>query len=219
MTAAPIPTARTARGAVVLTLALAALTGCERAQPDRSLARVGVAEREAPSAPIVAPDTTGAIWADEGGDANRLVYGRPGLAPFFSLACTLRQGQPMLAYTRFASADRGAKAILALIGNRHVARWKIDAVDTGGRWLWRGSVPTATPEADVFAGLNRVEATVPGAGSLILNASPLPGDLVTRCRSLAPPAAQGSAPAATGAAPSALPGTTDTAAPPPPPAR
>ena len=35
---------------------------------------------------------------------------------------------------------------------------------------------------DVLTGTRQVEATVPGAGSVILNSSPLPGELVETCR-------------------------------------
>jgi len=204
----------------VVAAPLLLLGACNAPAADDYVARVAVAEREAPSPPIAAPDTNGAVWAPEGRDANRLIYAKPGMAPFFSLACVLRRGEPMLTYTRFVAADPGAKAILALIGNRYVARWKIDATPGGGRVLWRGSTPAMVPEAGVFIGANRVEATVPGAGSLILNASALPGELVTRCRSLARPAMRASAPAATGVAPSpAQTDATDTGADPLPPSR
>lgn len=205
---------------------LAGLAACNPPAADDYVARVGVAGRDAPSAPIASPDTKGAVWAALPANPRRLVYGKPGERVLFALECRETAAGPQLAYTRFENADPHAQAILALIGNGHVTRLKIDATRIAGaggpRWLWQGSEPAGSLAFEGLTGGRQVEATVPGAGSLILNPSPLPGDLITRCRQLARPAAPASAPAAAVAAvPSGppLPGTIDTAAPPPPPAR
>lgn len=200
-------------------LPLALLAACNPPAADRYVARVGVEERAAPLPPIGSPDTEGAIWAPSAANPMRLVYGKPGERPLFALACGGKTGAPALTYTRFAMADARAKGILALIGNGHVARLKIDATRTGQSWLWQGTAPAADEAFEALTGARHVEATVPGAGSLILNPSPLPGELILRCRALAPPAAPESAPAEAGVLPLPPPGTTDTAALPPPPAR
>lgn len=201
-------------------LSLALLTACNPPAADDYVARVGVAGRDAPSPPIASPDTKGAVWAPSPAHPQRLVYGKPGERVLFALECVDDGTGPALTYTRFAAADAHAKAILALIGNGHVARLKIDATRNGPSWLWQGSEPAVSTNFESLTGGRQVEATVPGAGSLILNPSALPGELILRCRALALPAAPASAPAATGAAAnSPLPGTTGTAAPPPPPAR
>lgn len=200
-------------------LPLALLAGCNPPAADHYVARVGVSERDAPSPPIETPDTTGAIWAPSPRNPNRLIYGKQGQAPFFALECSLEGGQPLLTYTRFARADARAKAILALIGNGHVSRLKIDATRNGDFWLWQGSEPAESLNFEGLTGGRQVEATVPGAGSLILNPSALPGDLITRCRLRAQPVIPASAPAEAGAAASNPPDTTNTTAPPPPPAR
>lgn len=198
---------------------LIALAACNPPAAEDYVARVGMAGRDAPSAPIASPDTRGAIWAPAPGKPMRLLYGKPGQVPLFALECGSRGGQPVFTYTRYAAADPHAKAILALIGNGHVARLNIDAVRAGGSWLWQGDEPALSPKFEGLTGGRQVEATVPGAGSLILNPSALPGELILRCRGLAPPAMPVSAPAAIGAAPPAQPDTTGTAAPPPLPAR
>ena len=198
-------------------LPLAMLAACNPPAADHYVARVGVSEREAPSPPIDTPDTTGAGWAPT--SANRLLYGKPGQPSLFALECAVDNGAPRITYTRFAKADARAKAVLALIGNGHVARLKIDAKRKGDAWFWQGSEAAWSADFEGFTGGRQVEATVPGAGSLILNPSPLPGELLNRCRSLAPPASQASTPAEAGAAPPTQPDTTDTGAPPPPPAR
>lgn len=204
---------------VVCLLPLALLAACNPPAADRYVARIGVEERAAPLPPIASPDTVGAIWAPTAANPMRLVYGKPGEKPLFALACGGKPGAPELTYTRFAIADANAKAVLALIGNGHVARLTIDATRSGKYWLWQGSAAPTSEDFEVLTGARQVEATVPGAGSLILNASQLPGELITRCRALAPPAETGSEPAEAGAAPTLPPGTTSTAEPPPPPAR
>lgn len=138
-------------------------------------------QREAPSEPLDSPDTSGAIWAPSEQD-GRIIYGKPGERPLFALACLESEAGNTIEFTRYARADAGAKAMLSLIGNRHVARYKIDAVERGEAWLWQGSISAEDPGLDALTGQGEVEATVPGAGSLILNPSRLPGMLVTRCR-------------------------------------
>ena len=207
------------RAAALLPLAL--LAACNPPAAEDYVARIGVAGRDAPSAPISSPDTEGAIWAPSPANRLRLLYGKPGERVLFALECVQGPLEPMLDYTRFAAADPHAKAILALIGNGHVSRPNIDAVRNGDRWLWRGRAPATSPVFEGLTGGRQVEATVPGAGSLILNPSPLPGELLRRCRALTPtpPAAPASGPAAVAPPGPTRPDTTDTAAPPPPPAR
>lgn len=204
-------------------LVLAPLAACNPPAADEYVARVGVEGRAAPSPPNPSPDVEGAIWAAAPGKPMRLLYGKPGQAPLFALECGRREGVPVFTYTRFAAADPYAKAVLALIGNGHVSRLNIDATRSGDGWLWQGVEPAVSPKFEGFTGGRQVEATVAGAGSLILNPSRMPGELILACRALAVPAAPASAPAVIGAA---LPApvmnaqdTTDTAAPPPPPAR
>ena len=150
----------------------------ERARIDRS--------SEGPSEPIDSPDTTDAVWAPSS-EPRRLLYGIPGERPFFAIECVVERPEPAIAYTRFARADPHAKAMLALIGNSHVSRFPIDAARIGDIWRWDGEMPALDPRWDVLTGTREVEATVPGAGSVILNSSPLPGTLVEDCRALAAP--------------------------------
>jgi hypothetical protein len=163
-------------------LFLLALAACKPPASDEYTERTRIAPRAAtPSEPIRSPDTEGAVWAATD-NADRLLYGKPGERPFFALECTGQGGLPLVAYTRFAKADPHAKAILALIGNGHVSRLKIDATERGDVWRWEGAVEAEDPALDVLTGTRQVEATVPGAGSLILHPSALPGELVERCR-------------------------------------
>lgn len=205
------------RNAVILPLVL--LAACKPPAAEDYVARIGMAERGTPLPPILTPDTKGAGWAPSPANPQRLLYGKPGQPVLFALECTDGPAGPVLTYTRFAAADARAKAILALIGNGHVSRLKIDAVREGGRWLWRGSEPAESANFEGLTGARQIEATVPGAGSLILNPSQLPGELILRCRSLAQQAAPASGPAVDAGPARPLPGTTSTAAPPLPPVR
>lgn len=205
------------RRAALLQLAL--LAACNPPAADDYVARVGVSGRDAPSLPLDSPDTTGAVWMPSDAGGRRLVYGKPGERVLFALECAGNPAAPVLAYTRYAPADAHAKAILALIGNGHVTRLKIDATRSGPGWLWQGEEPAESLAFEALTGGRQVEATVPGAGSLILNPSPLPGDLIQLCRAQVPPAFLGSTPGATGAAGFLPPDTTGRAAPPLPPGR
>lgn len=169
-------------------LALAgALAGCSPPQSDAAVARVSLDDAASgPSEPIPSPDTTGAIWA-ESAAPNRLVYGVPGQAVLVSLACSAA-GTPKarLTITRHAPADEGAGALLALIGNRMIARIAVDATELGGKRVWRGEAPASLPQWDALADPIDATVTVPGAGLVRLHASPLPIELVTACRGVPP---------------------------------
>lgn len=132
------------------------------------------------STPLPSPDTEGALWA-ESDRPGRIIYGFPGQTPMASLECT--RGAVRL--TRIAPADAHAQAIAALIGNSHILRLAVDAVPSGRASVWQGSVAATDPGLEALTGAGPVELTVPGAGTLGLNPSPLPGELVTGCR---PPA-------------------------------
>ena len=131
------------------------------------------------------PDTEGAVWASSA-TPLRIVFGHPGKPPLLAIECA---GSPaLLKVTRFAATDPRAKGMMALIGNGHVERLKVDALDLGGRgWLWQGRFEPADPRLDALTGARRLELTIPGAGSLLLPGSPRPGELIERCRQIASP--------------------------------
>ena len=168
-------------------LMIALLAGCKPPASDDYVARTRIAgQADSPSVPILAPDTAGAIWAP-GSTGDRLIFGLPGQRPLMALECKAAGGRSEVTYIRYALADPHAQAMLALIGNGHVSRLKIDAQRVKSVWLWQGTIDAHAPELDVFTGLREVEATVPGAGSLKLNPSDLPGALIARCRALTAP--------------------------------
>ncbi|MDG6077595.1 hypothetical protein E3U23_00085 [Erythrobacter litoralis] len=154
------------------------LAACKPPASDDYSTRVPVArETQFASEPLPSPNAEGAVWADSPTVENRILYGKPGERPLMGLTCDAGQ----IVFARYAPADPEAKAILALIGNGHVERLFVDATPRGEAWLWQGSLPANDQRLEVLTGRGRVEATIPGAGSLILNASTLPAQFVDRC--------------------------------------
>lgn len=149
------------------------LAACGQQAGDVPVERIALDDLpERSSAPMPAPDVTGAAWAEQpNGD---LTFGKPGAKPILTLACSARTAR----ITRHAFAEQGAKALFALIGNGAVAR--IMADEDEGKWL--SVVAADDPALNVFAADGPIAATLPGAGTLNLAGSPLPGQLLARCR-------------------------------------
>lgn len=172
------------RLAMMAGLALAGmLAGCKPPPTDNSVARVSLlGPVSGPSEPLPSPDTTGAMWT-QSTKPLRLVYGVPGKPVLVALEC-LDPASPdaRIRITRQSPADEGASALLALIGNGWIGRFPVDATVTGTRSVWQGDVPAQAREWDALKPEREATVTVPGAGLVKLNASPLPMALVTACR-------------------------------------
>ena len=171
---------------------LALLAACTEASDNYTAREVAEEAPSRPSEPLLSPDTEGAVWAPS--DENRIVYGQPGQAPYMTLACEPGDdGREKIQIERLVAADQDAKAVLALIGNGHVVRLFVDAeaLETGGtaQQRWVGRYRPDEADLDVLTGRGRIEATIPGAGSLILNPSSLPGDIIAKCRGRSSPPA------------------------------
>lgn len=122
----------------------------------------------------------GGQWRAEG---QSLHFAVPGGADLFALSCThAPDGTAALSIRRTTRAEAGAKALFALIGNGRIARLPLDAVSGGENGEWQGVLPADDPRLDVLKGGNRIEATLPGGGTLMLPASLEPGRLLTACR-------------------------------------
>lgn len=172
------------RGPLALAaLALAGLAGCKPPPTDSAVARVSLdMPAKGPSEPIASPDVAGATWAATT-NPQRLVYGKPGQPVLLALEC-LAPGtaDAKLRITRHAPADEGAAALLALIGNGWIGRFPVDATRVGGRSVWQGEIPAMQREWAALKPALEATVTVPGAGLLRLNPSPLPMALVEQCR-------------------------------------
>lgn len=175
--------------------ALAVLGACKPPPTDAAVARVSLlAPTRGPSEPLPSPDTTGALWAATG-NPQRLVYGVPGKPVLLALECrSPATSEAVLRITRHAPADEGAAALLALIGNGWIGRFPVDATPVAGKSLWQGDIPATAREWAALKPEREASVTVPGAGLLKLNPSPLPMQLVTACRGKPRPPAQPAVP-------------------------
>lgn len=163
-------------------LPLALLAACKPPATDEYVERTG-REPTGPfaSEPLPSPDTTAAIWAPSA-KPRRLIYGLPGHPPLVAFACIGRPPAARIQVTRFAPADAGAQALAPLVGNRMAVRIPVDATPSGRAHIWQGDVAASEPGLDALAGPEPAELTVPGAGTVVLNRSPLPAQLLAQCR-------------------------------------
>jgi hypothetical protein len=94
----------------------------------------------------------------------------------------------MIRIARFAPADKNAGALLALIGNGAIGRLEVDAVRQGARQIWQGQAAAEDIGWEPLSGPREITATVPGAGLVRLNPSPLPMAFLAACRNSGPAA-------------------------------
>ncbi|XUU60476.1 hypothetical protein ACRAQ6_13085 [Erythrobacter sp. HA6-11] len=173
--------------AIFSSCALLAVAACKPPATDGFAERdEHAASTDGPSVPLESPDTEGAIWS-QSATPMRVIYGKPGEPPLFAVACEVSEAEPELRFTRFAPADEGAQAFLALIGNGHVARIPVDLVEADTGLRWEGVADPEDQRMEAFSGARAVTATIPGAGMVRLNPSPLPGELVEACRARSEP--------------------------------
>lgn len=137
------------------------------------------------------PDVTGALWATTA-SPDRILYRKPGAEPFFALACEQNGPEAQLVITRFAPAPPGGKAVLAMDGNGYIGRWHADAAVVNGERVWRTKIAPDEFKVRALKGLRSIEATLPGAGTVVINQNDLPRQLIERCEAFnaaQPPAA------------------------------
>jgi len=171
---------------VLISLALAACSQSQsREVVDTSPAAGGYPARmamaDAPLPEETAPvQPQGGTWSTNGPAVSFAVPGQPSL---FTVTCSHdAAGAASLEIFRQTRAEEGAKAMLALIGNGRIGRLPLDATLAGEAGQWRGTIPAADPRLDVLKGGNRIEATLPGGGTLLLPASREPGRVLEECR-------------------------------------
>jgi hypothetical protein len=131
--------------------------------------------------PTLSPDTGSASWKVSA-DGRAIDFGPSGGAPLLTLACNLRETPATLILVRHTSSRPGQKALLPVIGNGTISRFKVDAALADGEWRWEGRFPATDPQLDVFTGPRELEATLPGGGTLQIAGSRIPGEFVNWCR-------------------------------------
>jgi hypothetical protein len=164
----------------VAPLLLILLAACQR--EEAPVQRISLdAARGGPETPISAPDTKDAVWKVSA-DGQSIDFGAPTGKPYLTIECRQRAVPPMLRLIRHVASRPGESALFPVLG-RGNSRFKLDAALEGGEWRWQGDLPASDELWDVFVTGGRLEATLPGGGSLKLDPSNIPGEFVTWCRS------------------------------------
>jgi hypothetical protein len=172
---------------VATALLLTTLSACHRAEQEPVQAQ-RIAFDKIPTQgeePLVSPDTEDANWT-LAGNGQTLNFGNPGARPFVSLACNTAAAPARVTIIRHAPAHAGEKALFPVIGNGRISRFEVDAARVGGEWRWQGSLPADDPLLEVFVGSNRLEATLPGGGTVKIKGSAAPGQFIAQCRERVP---------------------------------
>ncbi|WP_066558921.1 hypothetical protein [Croceicoccus bisphenolivorans] len=101
------------------------------------------------------------------------IYGEPDKQPLIELACD----DGMVAVTRNATSDKGAKALLAFVGYRGILRLK---VENDGK-AWHGALRSDDPHWIAVTG-GPFYATVAGGGKVISPASSVASQVILQCK-------------------------------------
>ena len=158
------------------------LVACDRAEEPVDPQRISLdAARGEAREPLASPDTDDARWT-VAPDGQAVAFGNAGERPFLSLACRVKDDPPTIRVIRHAEARPGEKALFPVIGNGTVSRFKADAALEDDEWRWQAVVPADDALLEVFTGAREIEATLPGAGSLIISGSRVPGEFIAWCR-------------------------------------
>ena len=158
------------------------LVACDRAEEPVDPQRISLdAARGEAREPLPSPDTDDARWT-VAPDGQAVAFGNAGERPFLSLACRVKDDPPPIRVIRHAEAGPGEKALFPVIGNGTISRFKADAALEDDEWRWQAVVPADDALLEVFTGAREIEATLPGAGSLIISGSRVPREFIAWCR-------------------------------------
>jgi hypothetical protein len=161
---------------------IALLAACHGEQAPVQGQRISLADVQSESEePLPSPDTKGAGWT-VARTGQAIDFGKPAAAPFLSLACNVKGGQPRVTIIRHVPARPGEKALFPVIGNRIISRFKVDAALADNEWRWQGTLPADDPLLEVFEGPGALQATLPGGGTVKIAGSGVPGQFLTWCR-------------------------------------
>jgi hypothetical protein len=168
---------------VATVLLLTTLAACHRAEQEPVEAQ-RIAFDKVPTQgeePLASPDTKAASWAVSA-SGLALDFGNPGGPPLMTLACNPKAVPAQITVIRHARARAGEKALFPVIGNGKISRFEVDAARVDGEWRWQATLPADDPQLEVFAGSNRLEATLPGGGTVKIEGSAAPGQFIAQCR-------------------------------------
>lgn len=169
------------KNALILTVMLAIAACKPPPSDDATIGRIFTGKPDAPPAPLDSPNSEGGFWADSK-TAGRIIYGQAGNAPLMAIQCVGDGKNAQLQITRLSPADKGAQAFFALVGNNHVARIPVDAVEVPGGHVWQALTSPDDPDLNALTGPKEVTATLPGAGMVTLYPSEKLKMAVNECR-------------------------------------
>jgi hypothetical protein len=168
------------RAPVLVSLLL--LAACNRPEAPVDGQRISLDDaRGSIDQPLPSPDTVNASWK-VATNGQSIDFGNPDELPYLTLSCHLTDKPPTIHIIRHVTTRPGEKALFPVIGNGMVSRFKVDATLVNGEWRWEGVVPAEDGSLEVFTGRRELEATLPGAGTLIIDGSAIPGEFVDWCR-------------------------------------
>lgn len=169
---------------LALAIGIAGLAACKPPPTDADMGRDLPEQTPAyASEPLPSPETQGAVWAPSPKNPDRLIYGIPGSPALLALTCLTDSALPRLRITRPSPADEGAGALLAMVGNGHIGRVEMAAVEVSGAWVWRGEVLAADTDLEPLGGPRSLTVTVPGAGMITIEENELAMQFLEDCRS------------------------------------
>ena len=158
------------------------LVACDRAEEPVDPQRISLdAARGEAREPLASPDTDDARWT-VAPNGQAVAFGNAGERPFLSLACRVKDDPPTIRVIRHAEARPGEKALFPVLGNGTISRFKAAAALEDDEWRWQAVVPADDALLEDFTGAREIEATLPGAGSLIISGSRVPGEFIAWCR-------------------------------------
>ena len=172
---------------VATAIAVTMLAACHRAEQEPVQAQ-RIAFDKVPTQgeePLASPDTKDAGWT-VAANGQAIDFGKPGARPFVTLACNPAAAPAQVTIIRHAPAHAGEKALFPVIGNGKISRFAVDAKRVDGEWRWQGTLPADDPQLAVFDGSNRLEATLPGGGTVKIEGSDAPREFIAQCRERAP---------------------------------
>ena len=165
-------------------------TACgAREDEDRSAQTVPLAVASAATPSAIPTNPPGPYVWTHAQSARAAWFGPKDAPALLAIACEgWEKGAPKLAIVRYARADRGAEALLAIQGSKGILRLPVSASRVGDSgWVWRGVLDARDPRAEVLLG-NRLKATVPGGGMLELAPLGEAASIVADCAGAALPA-------------------------------
>lgn len=170
------------RSLLCLPLILAACSPSKKEEQTGANGYVRIAIPTEPAAQETAPaQPEGGQW--RAGAGGGIEFGVPGQPAMFAVSCTHgSDGSARLHFVRRTRAEEGARALMAIEGNLHVARIPMDVTKPGDPGEWQGELDAHKETAGAIKGGFSMVATLPGGGAIKMPPTSEGGRLLDACR-------------------------------------